>query len=258
MKTLDAKEAKENLSFFTKRSEKFALMKLSGEFYSKEYAQTIASDMKYLIDLNLYPVLCIGAGIILDDMTKSDNREIKKKNGIRISDERDIHNLNKAMNLYVDLLNEYFDKYNVPSKYLPSCINAQVQPEYGLVGKVTQIDMPQITDAVKSSKIPIIRCLSKNGLNINADHVLSYLVKELKPQKLIIFTKTGGIHDKHGNLVRKATLEELETMVAEGIINNGMALKVSAMKDVVQYVKAVQLTSPENILEELFTHFGNG
>ncbi|MFO8016562.1 MAG: hypothetical protein R6U32_05645 [Candidatus Woesearchaeota archaeon] len=53
-------------------------------------------------------------------------------------------------------------------------------------------------------------------------------------------------------------IEDLQALVEEGVVNGGMKLKVNELKSAVNHLYSIQITSPEHLLQELFTNFGNG
>jgi len=141
--------------------------------------------------------------------------------------------------------------------------------DFGNVGDITKIN-PKILEVLLSSNmIPVICSLggteSGDVLNINADTVASSLAQALQAEKLIVMTNVPGILERKeepSSLVSYSNIQNLQRMVRDGIITDGMLPKVEAcMQAVLGGVSRTHIingTRAGSILMELFLNEGCG
>ncbi len=233
----------------------FAVIKISGQSLSKNLT-VIAEDIAYLNKLDIFPVLIHGAGTELDKAF-SNSRKI---NGIRITRKEDI---NKVISIFNDLNEELTQRINELGGSADKCgpvFNCQQLLQYGLVGQIKQVNRRQIEELVNRKVTPVISPLGMNDgqyLNINADTAAKELVRAIQPRKLIMLTETGGILDRNGAVISFINVSFKEKLKG---ISGGMALKV---QEISEFLKdgldcSVVITSPRNLLKEIFTIRGGG
>lgn len=137
--------------------------------------------------------------------------------------------------------------------------------DLGHVGEVTAIN-PSLLDHLKRERfIPVIAPIgvSETGeaLNINADLVAGKIATELKAEKLILLTNTVGVK-KDGALLTGLDREEIEKLIASGVIRDGMLPKINCAREVVSSgVKTAHIIDgrvQHAVLLELFTDKGIG
>ena len=137
--------------------------------------------------------------------------------------------------------------------------------DLGHVGEVTAIN-PSLLDHLKRERfIPVIAPIgvSETGeaLNINADLVAGKIATELGAEKLILLTNTVGVK-KDGVLLTGLDREEIEKLIAGGVISDGMLPKINCAREVVSSgVKTAHIIDgrvQHAVLLELFTDKGIG
>ncbi len=107
---------------------------------------------------------------------------------------------------------------------------------YGLVGKVSSINLAPIEASLRAGSIPVIASLGETEegqiLNVNADFAANELVRVLQPYKIVFLTGTGGLLDDKGKLIDSINLStEFEHLMAQPWINGGMRLKIEQIAD---------------------------
>jgi len=138
--------------------------------------------------------------------------------------------------------------------------------DIGHVGEVSSIDPSVVKMLSQSDFIPVIAPIGVGAdgrsYNINADLVAGKVAEVLKAEKLILLTNIPGILDKQGNLLTGLTLEDIDSLIADGTISGGMIPKTrcgtDALKGGVNSVHIIDGRVEHAVLLELFTDQGVG
>jgi acetylglutamate kinase len=138
--------------------------------------------------------------------------------------------------------------------------------DIGMVGEVVSVNTELLNSLMERNYIPVIAPIGVGSegeaYNINADIAASAVAKALKAEKLIYLTDTKGVKDKEGRLIKKLKDDQIERLIAEGVISGGMIPKVKsaveALKEGVKKVHIVDGRLPHSILLEIFTDEGVG
>ncbi len=145
----------------------------------------------------------------------------------------------------------------------------EVVVDLGYVGE-TELVNPQILDILLENEyIPVVSPVASdlNGkvYNLNADTVAGDIAAAIKAKKLIMLTDVPGILKDPKNpesLIKYIKLNELEKLIAEGVIKEGMKPKVDAvvraLKGGVEKAHIIDGSRKHAILLELFTREGIG
>ena len=98
--------------------------------------------------------------------------------------------------------------------------------------------------------------------NINADIVAGKVAEALSASKLVLLTNTPGILDAEQKTLSGLSKTDVESLISNGIINEGMLPKVDcALSAVSSGVRSVQIIDgrvPHALLLEIFTDSGVG
>ncbi|MGZ8240853.1 MAG: acetylglutamate kinase [Methylobacter sp.] len=138
--------------------------------------------------------------------------------------------------------------------------------DLGHVGEVSSID-PAVVDMLgRSDFIPVIAPIGVGddgrSYNINADLVAGKIAEVLKAEKLILLTNTAGILDKQKNLLTGLSLRDIDDLIEDGTISDGMIPKTrcatDALKGGVSSVHIIDGRVEHAVLLELFTDHGVG
>ncbi|MFI3188083.1 acetylglutamate kinase [Crenothrix sp. D3] len=138
--------------------------------------------------------------------------------------------------------------------------------DLGHVGEVSSID-PAVVDMLgRSDFIPVIAPIGVgadgHSYNINADLVAGKIAEVLKAEKLILLTNTAGILDKQGELLTGLSIKDIDDLIADGTISEGMIPKTrcatDALKGGVHSVHIIDGRVEHAVLLELFTDQGVG
>ena len=138
--------------------------------------------------------------------------------------------------------------------------------DIGHVGSITNIQVDVLNTLVQSEFIPVIAPVGvgKDGesYNINADIVAGAIAGALNAEKLVLLTNTPGILDADNATLSSLNKAEVEALIANGTISEGMLPKVECALDAVSggvnSVTIVDGRVPHALLLEVFTVSGVG
>ena len=138
--------------------------------------------------------------------------------------------------------------------------------DIGHVGSITNIQVDVLNTLVQSEFIPVIAPVGvgKDGesYNINADIVAGAIAGALNAEKLVLLTNTPGILDANKATLSSLNKAEVEALIADGTISEGMLPKVECALDAVSggvnSVTIVDGRVPHALLLEVFTDSGVG
>ena len=141
--------------------------------------------------------------------------------------------------------------------------------DIGFVGDVEKIETNQLRALCRRDVIPVIAPLGMDDegelYNINADTAALEVAAALKAQKLILLTDVRGImrnQDDENSLIGTLRVSDVDTLIAAGVITEGMLPKVRAgVRSVQAGVKKTHIIDgrlPHSMLLEIFTDRGIG
>ena len=142
-------------------------------------------------------------------------------------------------------------------------------PSLGFVGDVAAVDPRLIERLVTTEIIPVVSSIGADtrgqAYNINADTMAAALAGALGAAKVVYLTDVPGLladPPEVSSLVSRATVEEVEAMIASGAVRGGMIPKARACVDAVRQgagsAHMLDGRIPHAVLLELFTDAGIG
>ncbi|HLR65622.1 MAG TPA: acetylglutamate kinase [Virgibacillus sp.] len=116
---------------------------------------------------------------------------------------------------------------------------------YGLVGEITDVNVPLLHHLIAASIVPVIApiALGENGTryNVNADTVAGAVAEALSAEQLIFVTDVPGIL-KEGKLLEEISEQEIKHLIETGTIYGGMIPKVkAALKSLNEQLREVMI-----------------
>ena len=141
--------------------------------------------------------------------------------------------------------------------------------DLGLVGEVTQVRTFLIEGLARAGIVPVIAPLAEEAgggvLNINADTAAGRVAGALVPEKLVVVSDTHGVRtdpEDAESFASTLTREQIEALVARGIIDRGMLPKVQACLEALEggvpKAHIIDGRIPHSLLLEIFTDRGIG
>ncbi|MGI6656163.1 MAG: acetylglutamate kinase [Desulfobulbus sp.] len=138
--------------------------------------------------------------------------------------------------------------------------------DIGRVGEVTAVNAELITSLVQQDFIPIIAPVGVGedgqAFNINADLVAGAIAAELEAAKLMLLTDVPGVNNNSGELISTIYRDQIDDLVAAGVIKGGMLPKINCCKSAldggVAKAHIIDGRQEHAILLEIFTRKGIG
>ncbi|CNI50262.1 acetylglutamate kinase [Yersinia frederiksenii] len=185
-------------------------------------------------------VIMHGGGCLVDDLMKKLALPVVKKNGLRVTpaDQIDIITGALAGTANKTLL-AWAVKHQINAVGL--CLGdgntVEVTPldaELGHVGKALPGSPALVQTLLAADYMPIISSIgiTIDGklMNVNADQAATALAATLGAD-LILLSDVSGILDGKGQRIAEMTAQKAEQLIAQGIITDGMVVKVNAALD---------------------------
>ena len=264
-----AKEIQQYLKRFSQLDAKrFAVVKVGGAVLRDELSD-LTSSLTFLQQVGLTPIVLHGAGPQLDEELAAAGIEKQTVNGLRVTSPRALAIVRKVFQEQNLRLVEALQSMDTRATSVPSGVFTSEYLDrdvYGLVGKVSSINLAPIDASLRAGSIPVIASLGETEegqiLNINADFAANELVRVLQPYKIVFLTGTGGLLDDKGEVIDSINLStEFEHLMAQPWLNGGMRLKIEQIAELLAdlpLTSSVSITRPAELAKELFTHKGSG
>jgi acetylglutamate kinase len=262
------------------------VIKYGGNAMVEERLQNaFARDIVLLKLVGMNPVVVHGGGPQIGDLLKRLNIESRFVDGLRVTDEQTMDVVEMVLGGLVNqgivsLINKHGgravgvtgkDANLIRAKKLTLTRNdpALAVPEIidiGHVGDVAGVNAAIIHSLTEDNFIPVVAPIgvgdSGESYNINADLVAGRLAEALGAEKLILLTNRPGILNAHGQTMATLCAADVERMVADGTINEGMLPKtdsaLEALRGGVGSVQVIDGTVAHSLLIEIFTDAGIG
>ena len=246
---------------------------------------TFARDIVLMKLVGMNPVVVHGGGPQIGQLLKRLNIESRFVDGLRVTDAETMDVVEMVLGgllnqQIVSLINRHGGRAvgitgkdgglirarkmtltrSDPSLSAPEII------DIGHVGEVIGVDTRVVTSLTDDAFIPVIAPIGVGAegesYNINADLVAGRLAEALRAEKLILLTNRPGILDKQGERLPSLSAADVEALVRDGTINEGMLPKtecaLAALRGGVGSVQIIDGTIAHSLLIEIFTDAGIG
>jgi acetylglutamate kinase len=264
------------------------VIKYGGNAMTEEALKdSFAADVVLMKLVGINPVVIHGGGPQIGDLLARLNIESKFVNGMRVTDSATMDVVQMVLGGLVNpdivsLINTHGgravgitgkDDNMIQAEKMPMTIassdagtSAPEIIDIGHVGSITNVQVDLLDSLVQSAFIPVIAPIGvgKDGesYNINADIVAGAVAQALGAEKLVLLTNTPGILDANKETISSIQKTEVEALIADGTISEGMLPKVECALDAVsEGVNSVTIVDgrvPHALLLEVFTDSGVG
>lgn len=276
----------EALPYIRRFKNKIIVVKFGGNaMIDDDLKHSFARDIVLMKLVGLNPIVVHGGGPQIGNLLKKIGKETGFINGMRVTDSETMDVVEMVLGGLVNkeivhLINQHGGKAvgltgkdgnfirakKIQLKKSSVDNEASEIIDLGHVGEVTSIDTAVLDMLADSDFIPVIAPIGvgENGesYNINADLVAGKIAEELKAEKLILLTNTAGILDKQGELLTGLSLSDIDDLIADGTISEGMIPKTRCATDALQggvtSVHIIDGRVNHAVLLELFTDQGVG
>lgn len=234
-----------------------------------------AEDLVLMRLVGLKPIVVHGGGPQISDMLGRLGMNSEFRQGLRVTDAETMDIV--RMVLIGQVNPQIVSAINVHGNYAVGVsgedgglIQARSHhTDLGFVGDVANINPTLLQRLLDDEFIPVVATVGVDSLgqayNINADTVAGAIAEAVGAEKLIYLTDIEGLRrvvDDPETLIRQTSPDELDQLMAAGIIAGGMIPKVqSCVQAVRQGVRRSHILDgriPHVLLLELFTDAGIG
>ncbi|AAP95777.1 acetylglutamate kinase [[Haemophilus] ducreyi] len=207
---------------------------------SAELKQTVMQNILLLNQYGINVVLVHGGGPEISLGMKLLGKEPQFINGLRVTDQDTIDVVlqmlaGKVNKRLVALLKGKGIGLCGIDGGLIQCEKLEAELDYGLVGNIVQVDITVLQMALAANLIPVIAAVAvdQQGIiyNVNADTVASEIAVALGADKLVLMTDIAGLladRNDERSLMSRVEVSQVETLIAQGIISDGMIPKVAS------------------------------
>ena len=234
-----------------------------------------ASDIVLMRSVGMRPVVVHGGGPQISDMLRRLGKEPEFRDGLRVTD---AETLEIARMVLVGKVNrELVAAVNVHAPWAVGLSGEDAglitatprDPALGFVGDVGRVKAEILERLLSQELIPVVATIGSDVLgqayNINADTAAGAIAEALQAAKLVYLTDVDGIRrDRHdaASRISEATPDELDRLVADGTVAEGMIPKVAsctaAVRNGVGSAHVLDGRLPHALLLEIFTKEGVG
>ena len=248
---------------------------------------SFAADVVLMKLVGINPVVVHGGGPQIGELLSRLNIESKFVNGMRVTDSATMDVVQMVLGGLVNpeivsLINTHGGRAVGVTGKDGDLIQAEKMPmtsasndagasapeiiDIGHVGSITNVQVDVLDTLVQSEFIPVIAPVGvgKDGesFNINADIVAGAVAQALGAEKLVLLTNTPGILNAEKETISSLEKNEVEALIADGTISEGILPKVDCALDAVtggvDSVTIVDGRVPHALLLEVFTDSGVG
>ena len=234
-----------------------------------------AQDLVLMRAVGMHPVVVHGGGPQISELMNRLGKQAEFRNGLRVTDAETVDIV--RMVLIGQVNPQLVSAINVHGPIAvgvsgedAGLIRAVARDvELGFVGDVAAINPMILEGMIANDFIPVVATIGTDAtgqaFNINADTVAGAIAESLGAEKLVYLTDIEGLRravDDPASLIRQATPDELDALIAAGIIAGGMIPKVDscvrAVRSGVRRAHILDGRIPHVLLLELFTDDGIG
>ena len=255
---------------------KVVVVKYGGNAIEDPQGLTLfAQDIVLMRSVGMRPVVVHGGGPQIGELMTRLGKVAEFRDGLRVTD---AETLDIARMVLVGKVNR--DIVGAVNVHGPLAVGLSGEdaglilvsardPELGFVGEVQAVNPTIVERLLAQELIPVVATIGSDeagqAYNVNADAVAGAVAAALKAEKLVYLTNVEGVRrerDDPASLISTTSTEELEELLTEGRVAEGMIPKVvscvRAVRAGVGHAHVLDGRVPHALLLEVFTHEGVG
>jgi acetylglutamate kinase len=265
----------EALPYIRRFGGKTIVIKYGGNAMEDEALKSsFARDVVLMKLVGLNPVIVHGGGPQIDELLGKLGKGREFVDGMRVTDAETMKIVEMVLGGQVNkeivaLVNQHGGRAIGVTGKDDGLIRARKltgKKDLGFVGEVAAVRPEVIRHLEDGGFIPVIAPIGVDdegqSYNINADLVAGKVATVLKAEKLILLTNTAGVLDASGKVLTGMTYQQVDELIAKGVITGGMLPKIGTALDAVKSgVKSAHIIDgrvQHAVLLELFTDEGVG
>ena len=236
---------------------------------------SFAQDIVLMSSVGMRPLVVHGGGPQIGELMARLGKVPEFRHGLRVTD---AETLDIARMVLVGKVNR--DIVSAINVHAPIAVGVsgedagligatQRHPDLGFVGDVTHVNPEILERLLAQNLIPVIATIGSDeegqAYNINADTAAGAVAEAVGAAKLVYLTDVEGIRRDRtdpSTLISSITLDDLDGLVADGTVSEGMIPKVvsclRAVRAGVPQAHILDGRSVHALLLEIFTNEGYG
>jgi acetylglutamate kinase len=206
-------------------------------------------------------ILVHGGGHEINTLLEKFKIKNKFINGLRFTDKKTLNIVEMVLSgkvnraLITELTKNGANAVGISGKDAKSVICKQIK-HLGFVGEPVKINKKLIRVLTDNNFLPVIAPIGVdvkgNVMNINADALAAAIAIAFKANKLIFLTNVLGILDKNKNMIKSINVKDMNSLIRNGIITDGMIPKVYGCVNAIKKgVKEVWITNGINNMQKI-------
>ena len=215
------------------------IIKLGGALLESDEALNALFDglTQFLEQQHRPLVLVHGGGCLVDDLLKGLGLKSTKKNGLRVTPFDQIPYVVGALagtankQMMAEAIAQGLNPVGLSLADGGLCEVTQLDPELGAVGDCKPKNPALLKALLAQDFLPVISSIGITAqgqlMNVNADQAAIALA-ELLDADLLMLSDVVGILDANKQLIPELDPAKTEQLIADGVITDGMAVKVKA------------------------------
>jgi acetylglutamate kinase len=213
------------------------VIKVGGAFMQAEDAALALLTTISELQKSYIVVLVHGGGTMVEELLLALNLTSQKINGLRVTPKEHMPYITGAL---AGTANKQLCGLAIRAGISPvglslldgkMCNTTIMREELGAVGSVEPGDATLLKALAATHMLPIISSIGAdnkgNLLNVNADQAATVIAQLLDAQ-LLLLSDVPGVLDADKNLIEQLDSEQIETLIAQNVIRDGMIVKVQA------------------------------
>jgi len=265
----------EALPYLRKFRHKIFVLKYGGSILMEEKVRrSILEDLVFLFFAGIQVILVHGGGPEISRRLKENSIESEFHAGMRITSLKVLDIVRESLAYINQKLVKEIRSLGAKAKGIGGeevifAVKKKSARDLGWVGEAKALEKEKILSFLRRSHILVVSPLGRDGknnlYNINADAAAAFLAKELAAEKIVLFTDVKGIMRKRedeSSLISSITKSQIEALIKEGVIAQGMIPKVLAadfaVAGGVNKAHIIDAKIPHSLLLEIFTKRGIG
>jgi acetylglutamate kinase len=236
---------------------------------------TFAQDVVLMASVGMRPLVIHGGGPQIGEMMARLGKVPEFRDGLRVTD---AETLDIARMVLVGKVNR--DIVSAINVHAPLAVGVSGEdaglitatarsPELGFVGDVAHVNPAILERLLAQDLIPVVATIGSDeegqAYNINADTAAGAIADALHAAKLVYLTDVDGIRRDKGDAgtrISAITADELDGLLADGTVSDGMIPKVAsclrAVRGGVARAHILDGRASHALLLEVFTNEGVG
>lgn len=265
----------EALPYIRRWSGKTVVIKVGGEVLDDPAGlDSFATDISLLSYVGMNPIVVHGGGRQISQLMQQLGKEPEFVDGQRVTDQETMDivkmvmlgRVNKAL---VTAINSKGARATGLSGEDGGLLTAEpLSEKLGFVGRISEVSPSILQTLARDEYVPVVAPIAAGtggSFNINADVAAAAIAGAVDAAKVVFLTNVPGLYrdlGDEGSLISEVTCAQLDRLLEEGILSDGMIPKISsavqAIHDGVPQAHILDGRVMHALLLEIFTDEGVG